>query len=393
MIQRIYRPRHTQLISRLVGWIKSRSLPLLRRQPIFGAAAIASVLAIIYWGAVASDMYVSEAHVIIVRTDTSSSSSSGSGTVLGGVNTSGGAADFIAFQMWLRDYMLSVDMMNALDAKLNLRAHYSDWHRDPISRMWFEHSDLERFHDYYLSRVNVVLDSTSGALIIQVQAYDAKMAHAIAAMLVEKGESYFNIKAQEMMEEQVSFLEKQVDIIKEEDIKSHHVLLDFQNRTGLVSPLTTAASIDTVVNGLDSQRVALQASRNAMLAYLMPNNPSILALDQQIAGIDKQIKTERARLVSRNGKTLNDTSDEAMRLQMDVTIMDTTYAAAISALETERIMAALMMRKVFVLQTPTMPQYPLAPRRIYDITVFILIVLMLGGIAQLIVAIIRDHKD
>jgi len=170
-------------------------------------------------------------------------------------------------------------------------------------------------------------------------------------------------------------------------------LLDYQNRTGLVSPITTAASIDTVVNGLDSQRVALQASRNAMLAYLMPNNPSILALDQQIAGIDKQIKTERTRLVSHSGNTLHDTSDEAMRMQMDVTIMDTTYATAVSALETERMLAVLMMRKVFVLQTPTMPQYPLAPRRIYSITVFILAMLMLAGIAKLIAAIIRDHKD
>lgn len=393
MIQRIFQSRYSQSVSRLVGWIKGWMVPTLLRRRIFGVAFIASILAIVYWGLIASDMYVSEAHVIIVRTDSPSSSSSGTGGAMGGINTSGGTADFIAFQMWLRDYMYSVDMMNALDAKLNLRAHYSDWHRDIISRMWFEDSDLEKFHSYYQSRISADLDNSSGALVIKVQAYDAKMAHAIAAMLVEEGERYMNITAQRMLEEQVSFLEKQVGIIKAEDVKAHKTLLDFQNRTGLASPLTTAASIDTVVNGLDSQRVALQASRNAMLAYLMPNNPSILALDQQIAGIDKQIKAERARLVSSRGRTLNDTSDEAMRLQMDVTIMDATYSAAISALETERIMAALMMRKVFVLQKPTMPQYPLAPRRIYSITVFILAALILAGIVQLIAAIIRDHKE
>lgn len=393
MIQSIYHGRYANAVLRLIDWIKGWLIPALLRHRIFGAAFIASVLAIIYWGLIASDMYVSEAHIIIVRTDTSSSSSSGSGTALGGVNTNSGTSDFIAYQMWLRDYMLSVDMMNALDAKLNLRAHYSDWHRDPISRMWFEHSDMEKFHNYYLSRVNVGLDSTSGSLIIQAQAYDAKMAHAIAAMLVEEGERYMNTAAQRMMDEQVSFLQKQVEIVKEQDLKVHQALLNFQNRTGLASPLTTAASIDTVVNGLDSQRVALQASRNAMLAYLMPNNPSILAIDQQIAGIEKQIKAERTRLVSNSGKTLSNTSDEAMRLQMDVAIMDATYSTVLSTLETERIMAALMMRKVFVLQTPTMPQYPLAPRRIYNITVFILTMLMLAGIAQLIVSIIRDHKD
>lgn len=390
MMQNMLQIKDNKIISNLADWIKVWFVPALLRHRIFGAVFIISVLAIFYWGVIASDMYVSEAHVIIVRTDSSSSSSSGS--AVGGVST-GGVADFIAYQMWLRDYLLSVDMMNALDAKLNLRAHYSDWHHDPISRMWFEHTEQERFHDYYLSRINIVLDSTSGSLIIKVQAYDARMAHDIAAMLVEEGERYMNTTAQRMLDQQVSFIEKQVGIIRDEDIKAHKALLEYQNRTGLISPVTTAASIDSVVNGLDSQRVALEASRNAMLAYLMPNNPSVLALDQQIAGVEKQIKTERTRLVSHRGKTLSDTSDETMRMQMDVMIMDTTYAAAVGTLETEKMMAALMMRKVFVLQSPTMPQYPLAPRRIYNITVFILTMLMLGSIFQLIIAVIRDHKD
>jgi capsular polysaccharide transport system permease protein len=41
---------------------------LLRRR-IIGAAVIASLLAAVYWLAIASDRYVSEAHVIIQRTD------------------------------------------------------------------------------------------------------------------------------------------------------------------------------------------------------------------------------------------------------------------------------------------------------------------------------------
>jgi len=41
----------------------------LRRRRILSAALIASLLAAIYWGLVASDRYVSEAHVIIQRTD------------------------------------------------------------------------------------------------------------------------------------------------------------------------------------------------------------------------------------------------------------------------------------------------------------------------------------
>jgi len=379
------------MVSRMASLPQEWLLPVLLRRRTFGAAFIASLLAIFYWGIIASDRYVSESHIIIARTDMSSGSSQASG-MLGGVGSSG-SADFIAFQLWLRDYLLSVDMMNILNSRLNLRAHYSDWHRDPLSRIWFENSSLEKFHDYYLSRVSVELDSNSGTLIVQAQAYDPKMAHDIASMMVEEGEHYMNAMAQHMAEEKVSFLETQVNVVKERDMQARQKILDFQNRKGLVSPLSTATSIDTVVNGLDSQRTALQASRNAMLAYLMPNNPSILVLDQQIAGLEKQINTEKARLASPNGKTLNDTASEFQRLQMNVELIDATYKAALTALETGRIEAAMTLRKVFVLQAPTMPQYPLEPRRIYNIAVFILVMLLLAGIVHLLAAIIRDHKD
>jgi capsular polysaccharide transport system permease protein len=40
-----------------------------------------------------------------------------------------------------------------------------------------------------------------------------------------------------------------------------------------------------------------------------------------------------------------------------------------------------------------MPQYPIEPRRIYNIFLFALAVLVMMGIMHLLAAIIRDHKD
>ena len=378
------------MINRLSNWTTDWLIPWLKRNRILGSALVASLLATLYWGLLASDRYVSEAHVIIARTDATSSGQNGG--MVGSIGNSN-STEFLAYQLWLRDYLLSVDMMDFLNNKLNLRAHYSDWHRDPLSRLWFEDSSLETFHSYYLSRVSAELDNNSGALIIQAQAYTPQMAHDIAAMLVEKGEAYMNSMAQNMAEQQISFLEKQVNILKERSIQARQSVLSFQDRKGIVSPVTTATSIDTAINSLDAQRTALEASRNALLSYLMPNNPSVLVLDQQIAGIEKQINAERARLASPKGKTLNEMADEFQQLEMNAESIEDTYKSALSALETGRIEAALTMRKVFVLQSPTMPQYPLEPRRIYNIAVFIIIMFLIAGVVHLIAAIIRDHQD
>jgi capsular polysaccharide transport system permease protein len=389
MIRYASQSRYLRALSGLAGWIGAWLIPTLLRRRSFGVVFAASLLAVVYWGLIASDRYTSEAHVIIQTSSLAGAQPMDIGSLLGGLGSSGSKAD----QLYLRDYLLSVDMLKKLDARLNLRAHYSDWHRDPLSRMWFANSPLELFHNYYLARVSVELDEYAGVLVIKAQGYDPRTAHAITAMMLEEGERFMNTMAQRMAEEQVLFLEKQVAKDKERTMQSRQLVLDFQNRKGLVSPQATAESIAGVVNSLEAQRSGLQTRRSAMLGYLMPNNPAIVDLDMQLAAIDKQITQEQARLVSPNGKMLNSTVEEFQRLQANADFYQEVYKSALIALETGRVEAARNLKKVSVLLSPTQPEYPLEPRRMYNTLVFILATLLLAGIVHLLAAIIRDHKD
>ena len=58
-----------------------------------------------------------------------------------------------------------------------------------------------------------------------------------------------------------------------------------------------------------------------------------------------------------------------------------------------RIDAIRTIKKISVVQTPTNPQYPLEPRRLYNMIVYILVTLMLAGVVQMLATIIRDHKE
>jgi len=62
-------------------------------------------------------------------------------------------------------------------------------------------------------------------------------------------------------------------------------------------------------------------------------------------------------------------------------------------LEKGRLEAGRTLKKLSVLQSPTLPEYPEQPERIYNLLVFGLVVLTLGGIAQLLLAIVKDHRD
>lgn len=359
------------------------------RQRVFGAAVLASIVAALYWGLIGSDRYVSEALVVIQRTDLTGTSNFNIGSLLGSTGTASAGGD----QFLLRDHLRSIDMLKKLDARLDLRGHYSDRARDLLSRMWFRDASLEWFHRHYLSRVDIEFDDYSGVLYIKAQAYDPKMAHAIASMLVQEGERFMNDLGHNLAREQVTFLEKQVVDMQNRVLSTRKTVIDYQNQKGMISPQTTAENVVMIISRLEAQLAELQARRSAMISYLMPDSAGVVELNLQIAAIEKQAKTERARLASPNGKTLNRTVEEFQRLEMNAKFAEDVYKTALVALESGRVEATRTLKKVSILQQPFEPQYPIEPRRFYNTLIFTLLVFVLAGVIQLLLAIVRDHKD
>jgi capsular polysaccharide transport system permease protein len=354
---------------------------------LLSAALIASLLAAFYWLVIASGRYVSETHVIIQRTDLASGQGMDVASLLGG--PSGNRAD----QLLLRDHLLSVDMLKKLDAALNLRAHYSDSGRDPLSRMWRRDAPMEDFHRYFLSRVSIEFDDYAGVLMIKAQSYDPKTAHAIATQLVQEGERFMNGMAHSLAQDQVAFLEKQVVQMNDRAMQARQAVLSYQNKKGLVSPQAAAENIAAIVAKLEAQRAELQTQRSALQAYLVADHPNIVQINQQLDAVSEQITQEQAKLVSADGKKLNSAVEEFQRLEMQAVFAQDIYKTALVALEKGRIEATRTLKKVSVIQAPTLPEYALEPRRFYNTLVFMLVALLLAGVMHLLAAIVRDHKD
>lgn len=352
-------------------------------------AVIGGVLGVIYWLFIASDRYVSEASVIIRKTDSISTPSldiTGLPLMMsgaGGVNR--------PEQLLLKEYMLSLDMLKKLDAKLNLREHYSDSSKDLLSRLWMD--DMEWFYRHYLTRTSVEFDEFAGVLRLDVQAYDAKMAQDIANMLVAEGESYMNLINHDLAETQVNFLVTQVEVAQARYTMASQTLLAFQNKNNLLSPQATAESLTTLIGSLEAQRAQLQTQLASLPGSLDRDHPNLVMLRKSISAIDRQIANEKAKLTNPRGKTLNITMDEFQRLQMEVKFHEELYKAALTGLEKGRIDATRLLEKVSLLQAPSLAEYPMQPRRTYNSVVTLLLALMLAGILKLLESIVLDHVD
>ena len=355
---------------------------------VFWLAALLCAAAVMYWGLIASDRYVSEAHVIIQQIDPPAGTGLDISSMIG---MSGGSTR--TDQMFLRDHLLSVDMLAKLDSQLGLREHYSNRRYDMLSRLWSQDISQERFHSYYLSRIGVMFDDNAGVLIIRVEAFTPEKAHDIASMLVEEGERYMNQMDRRLAQEQVAFIEKQVEQISERVITARQAVLTFQNERNLVSPQGTAEALFGIISQLEGRLIELKTQRDALLGYQQAQSPAVVDVDLQVAAVKKQIAREQARLTSSERQTLNRIVEEYQRLEMNAEFAREMYKAGLTALEKHRVEAGRMLKMVSVLQRPTHPQYPLEPRRIYNTTVFILSTLLLAGILTLLKVIVRDHRD
>lgn len=359
---------------------------VLRQWPLWGAVAVGIALIAAFWLLVAADRYVSQARVVLQRADLSSSQTVDFASLIGG---GGGNRND---QLWLREYLLSMDLLRAADAALQLRAHYSqqgDWG----TRLPRADEPIELFHEYFLDRVQIELDEFSGVLSIEVQAYTPAMAHALAAFLLAQGEQAMNRMGHALAQEQVQFLEQQVTHLNQRVQSTRMAVLDFQNRKGLVSPASTTENIAAVAGRLEAQQVELQTRRRALLGYLQPTAPNVVELNLQIAATEKQIEQERARLAAPGGRTLNATVEQFQRLQLEAEFAQEVFKTALVALEKGRVEATRTLKKLTVLQAPSMPEHPMRPRRLYNTLVYSIGLLLLAGVAHLLIAIVRDHQD
>lgn len=359
-----------------------------RRHPLWALSAMATLLAAIYWLGLASDRYVSEARVVMQRTDLPGGQSMDFASLLGG-SGAGSRAD----QLMLREHLLSVDMLRQLDQRLKLRQHYSNPQRDLLSRLWFEDASIEWFHRHFLSRVSIDLDEYAGVLVIESQAYDPETAQAITHLLVQQGEQAMNRLAHELAQAQVQFLEQQVSDLNARVVQTRRAVLDYQNKKGLASPQRTTESIAAIISGLEGQRANLQTQRSSLLAYLVADHASIVLLNQQIAAIERQIVQEQAKLASGTGQTLNRTVEEFQRLELEAAFAQDVYKTALIALEKGRVEATRTIKKMSLLQAPSMAEYPIQPQRYYNLLVFALLALLVAGTVHLLISIVKDHTD
>lgn len=352
------------------------------------AVLLPSLLVLLYLGLIASEGFVSRAHLVVEQE--SSPVYDSAELALGLLSVGGGKSKQDA--LLVRNYMRSRTMLRQLDQELDLLGHYASSEVDWLRRLDPEVSQ-EDFLEFYRDRLNVEIDEESLIVKVEFVAYDPDFAYAVTQALVQHSEVFVNQISRNLASEQLEFIETQVNSAHQRLKAASRTMIELQKRNEVFSPEKESEAVAEIVVGLEVELAKQRTRLKALQGYLNSEAPDIVAVRQQIAALEDQLRQERGRLVGSVGEGLNELMLDYQDAEVGVRLAAEVYKTALASLETTRLETVRKVKYLVSVDLPSLPDAAERPRVAYwVITVFVLLNL-LYFVANLIVATIQDHRE
>ncbi|HEX4781990.1 MAG TPA: capsule biosynthesis protein [Usitatibacter sp.] len=362
----------------------------LRRNPLFVIiVAIPVLVAVIYYGLVASDVYVSESR-FLVRSTQVRAPDAALGALLQGSILPRTQEDAYA----VHDYILSRDALKAVDDKLAVRRAYSDHKADFFDRFpgiaWWDES-FEAFHIYWQKRVSVDFDPTSSISVLRVRAFDPADAQRINDTLLHLAERLVNELNERTRADLISFAAGEVKVGEERMKDAAAKLSVYRGKQSVYEPDRQASLQLQGVAKINEELLSTEA-QIAQLRQLSPNNPQIPALVSKADTLRRGAAAESAKVTSGSG-SFSSRAPDFERLALERTFAERQLATALAGLESARSEAQRKQLYLERLVLPNLPDQSVEPRRLRAIVTVLVLSLIAWGVASLLVASIREHAD
>lgn len=363
------------MIARLKSMI---SLPLL-------TVIVPTFIALIYFGLLAEDIYISESR-IVVRQPTQGPRSpldlaldqTGFGAANEGNNT------VIA-------YLQSRQAINETNADGALKAAYTK-----PELFWFDRFGLfgesdEEFYRYFQNKLEVEEGVTTQVLTIRVRAFDARQAKSINNRLVEQSEALVNSLSERAQSDLIAIAEREVEESAQKARTAALELAKFRNTSGIVDPVQESEVGLQMISKLQDQLIAAQTRLRQLQAYT-PDASQIPFLKIQVRDLQAEIDAARQNLTG-GRSSLSSALTRYQELQVAAEFAEKQLAATRASLQEARAEARRKQAYLEKIASPSLPDYPVEPRRIRSIFAALALGLLTWGVLSMLAIGVREHRD
>lgn len=357
-------------------------------KPLFWLTVILpTAFSTVYFGAVASDIYISESS-FVVRSPKNQASLTGFGALLQGSGFSRSQDDSYTVQ----EYMRSRTALEQLQQELPVKSFY-DSQGDILSRFnGFKLNDSqEAFFRYFKDRLSIDLDSISGIATLRVRAFKPEEGQQINQKLLNLGEELINRLNERARKDTLEYAEQAVENAEKNVSDTAEALSKYRIKNKIFDLPAQSGVQLSLISTLKSELIRVE-TQLAQLVSITPDNPQVPALEMRQKSLRKEIEQQSKNLSGSNNSIATQTA-EYQRLVLANELAQQQLTAAMTSLQNTRGEADRQQLYLEVINKPSQPDWALEPHRLYNILATFIIGLMLYGVLSLLIASIREHKN
>lgn len=321
----------------------------------------------VYYGLLASDRYVTEAHFAIRP-------------ALGGaekanpdkVGTNAGVPKELIAQDTLitYEYTMSRAMLEVLEKDLPLREWFSRDSIDYFSRFDPE-KPIEKFVKYWRNRVSIEVESNSGIMTLAVNAFDATESLTITKAVLKEAERMVNQLSLSARQDAVAESSRELKLAEDRMTRIRLAVRDLRNRDGVLDAQKSNEANLKTIGELRTARINFAVQLTVAQRDLGPNSNRIVELRTQIRDLDENIarlERQAASLDPEQKRLLSDALTRFEALDNERKDAEKYYTAVLAANERARIIAARQIEFFSVIVPPVLAQSAVQPRRLLMIS-------------------------
>ena len=334
----------------------------------------------------AADRYHSDV-AFSVRSEETSSATAG---LLGAITNigSGSASDADI----LYEYVRSQDIVEAVDAELDLRAVWSRPEGDPVFTVAPD-ATIEDLVAHWRSMVDISFESATGIITARAQAFTSEDAHAIAEAILEQSSTLVNELSDQARADAIRFAQEEFAEAEENLRVMRARLSAFRRENRLVDPSGDVAGQTGLLNALQTELAQALVERDMLLSYVGEEDQRVIQANRRIDAVEGRIEAERASLgVSGTAGALPEVVGRYEELLVDLEFANTAYTQTLAGLTGARAEARRQSRYLAPHVRPTLAESALYPRRPLLIGLAGLFLALGWGALMLIYYNVRDNR-
>lgn len=347
-----------------------------------------AVMAAYLW-ILAEDQFASTTGFTIRQEETSSASDLMGGLAMAFGGGGAGHADL------LFEFVQSQDIIERVAARFDLVAHYSThWPRDPLFSLWPD-ATIEDLVWFWGRMVRVTYDKSSGLMLVQVRAGDPQTAQLISELIVAESEEMINRLNETARRDTTRNAETDLAASLQRLRDARQDLAEFRVRTQIVDPQADIQGRLGVLNNLQQQLAQALIDNDLLLLTSDANDPRVRQAQRRIEVVRNRITQERRNFAEQN-VTVDQTDYPQLIAQYESLLVDqsfaeTTYQAALTALDSARSNASRQSLYLASFIKPTLAQRAEYPQRYLITALGAFFLLLAWSVMALIYYSLRDR--